>query len=114
MKCPNCEGNLTKVQDIMLDLDGYCFIIKGQRCSECAEEIIDEKEGQKMINTAKKLKLWGEPLKLHRKLSKSGRGTVLRIPTDIEQSMNLKGDENVLISRQGRNKIILEIKEDQA
>lgn len=43
-----------------------------------------EKEGEKKVQTAKKLGVWGEPLKLHRKLSKNGRGTVLRIPTDIE------------------------------
>ncbi len=52
----------------------------------------------------------GKVLKLRRKLSRSGCGTVLRIPSDIERSLGIKGDEEVTISKAGR-KIIVEIKE---
>ena len=98
-KCSVCEkGDITEVEDILNELDGYIFVIKGQRCLQCGEEFIDEKEGQKMIRTAQKLGVWSEPLKLHRKLSRSARGTVLRIPTDIEENLNLEGNEEVAIS----------------
>jgi hypothetical protein len=108
--CANCEKNtIVKVDDILNDLDGYIFVVKGQRCTFCEEEFIDEKEGQRMIHTAKKLGVWGEQLKLHRKLSKSARGTVLRIPSDIEKNLHLKGDEEVLISKVGQNKILIEV-----
>jgi antitoxin component of MazEF toxin-antitoxin module len=63
-----------------------------------------------MINVAKRLGIWGEPLKLRRKLSRSGRGTVLRIPIDIEQALRLKGNEEVLVSKAGR-KIIVEVQD---
>lgn len=63
-----------------------------------------------MIKVARRSGLWGEPLKLRRKLSRSGRGTVLRIPSDIERSLGIRGDEEVVISKAGR-KIIVEIKE---
>ncbi len=107
--CPICkEGILTNVNDIVADLDGYLFVINGERCSACAEEILDEREAQKMITIAKRMNLWGEPLKLHRKLSKSARGTVLRIPTDIEKELGLKGTEEVAISKVGR-KLVVEI-----
>ena len=66
-------------------------------------------EGQKMIQIARNLGIWGEPLKLHRKLSQSARGTVIRIPADIEKNMKLKGDEKVLISKIGKNKLLIEI-----
>jgi antitoxin component of MazEF toxin-antitoxin module len=46
---------------------------------------------------------------LHRKLSQSARGTVIRIPTDIEKNMKLKGNEEVLISKIGKNKLLIEI-----
>ncbi len=108
--CSNCGKNaLAEVDDIVNELDGYFVIIKGTRCENCGEEYIDEKEGQKMIQLAKKLGVWGEPLKLHRKLSKSARGTVLRIPTDIEENLHLKGNEGVLISKVGKNKILIEL-----
>ena len=109
-KCPMCEkGNLVEVQDIISEIEGHFFIVKGKRCTSCNEEFINEKEGQKMIEVAKRLGLWGEPLKLHRKLSQSARGTVLRIPTDMEKSMKLKGNEEVLISKIGKNKLLVEI-----
>ena len=108
--CPVCEkGVLVEVEDIINEMDGYVFLIRGTRCTKCSEEFIDEIEGQKMIQSAKKLGIWGEPLKLHRKLSKSARGTVLHIPVDIEENLNLKGNERVAISKIGKNKIIIEI-----
>lgn len=109
-KCPICEKvNLIEVDDIITEIDGYVFIVKGTRCIGCSEELIDEKEGQKLIEVAKKLGVWGESFKLHRKLSKSARGTVLRIPSDIEENMQLRGNENIAISKIGKNKVLIEI-----
>ena len=107
--CAICKGSLTVVDDIVNDLDGYHIIVKGTRCASCGEEFIDEAEGQRMISLAKRLGVWGEPLKLHRKLSRSARGTVLRIPSDIEKELHLKGNENVAISKRGKDKILIEI-----
>jgi len=109
-KCPVCnEGNLIEVDDIVSEIEGHFFIEKGTRCDKCGEEFIPEKISQKTIEIAKRLGIWGEPLKLLRKLSRSARGTVLRIPTDIEENLHLKGNEQVLISKIGKNKILIEI-----
>ena len=109
-KCPVCEkGNLVHVEDIVSEVEGYFFIEKGNRCTSCGEEFIPEEEGQKMIKIARRMKIWGNPLKLYRKLSKSGRGTVLRIPSDLERNLDIKGDETVKISKVGKNKILIEI-----
>ncbi len=108
--CPVCEkGSLIEVDDVISEIEGHLFVQKGERCSACSEEFINEKEGQKMIEVARKIGIWGEPLKLHRKLSKSARGTVLRIPADIEKNMDLKGDEEVLISKIGKKKLLIEV-----
>ena len=110
MKCPSCEkNNLMEVDDIVSDIEGHFFVVKGKRCTSYGEEFIPEKGGQKMIEIARNLEIWGEPLKLHRKLSQSARGTVIRIPTDIEKNMKLKGNEEVLISKIGKNKLLIEI-----
>ncbi|HKZ98766.1 MAG TPA: hypothetical protein VJ326_04165 [Thermoplasmata archaeon] len=92
----------------MSEVEGYTFVERGRRCSACGEEFIPEEESQRMIKVARRLGVWGEALKLRRKLSKSGRGTVLRIPSDIERSLGLRGDEEVSVSKAGR-KIIVEI-----
>jgi KaiC/GvpD/RAD55 family RecA-like ATPase len=80
---------LVPVDDIVSELEGYTFVERGRRCSECGEEFIPEEESQRLIKVARRLGIRGEPLKLKRKLSRSGRGTVLRIPTDIERSLGL-------------------------
>ncbi|MBI2671528.1 hypothetical protein HYX16_01200 [Candidatus Woesearchaeota archaeon] len=111
-KCLICgKGELIEVEDIISEIEGHFFIEKGKRCSSCGEEFISERTSQNTIEIARRLGLWGEPLKLHRKLSRSARGTVLRIPTDIEENLHLKGDEQVLISKIGKNKLLVEIKE---
>lgn len=108
-RCPACgAGELAFVDDIASEIEGYTFIERGWRCTKCGEEFIPEEEGERMIGVAKRLGIWGEPLKLRRKLSRSGRGTVLRIPSDIERALGLKGNEDVLVSKSGR-RIIIEI-----
>lgn len=109
-KCPVCEkGRLMEVDDVVSEIEGHFFIEKGTRCNSCGEEFIPGKQSQKTIEIARRLGIWGEPLKLHRKLSKSARGTILRIPADIEKNMHLKGVEAVFISRIGKNKLLIEI-----
>lgn len=107
-KCLVCEkGGLEKVEDIIFELEGYIFIVKGERCSHCNEEFPYEEETQKTIEIAKKLGVWPEPLKLHRQLSKSGNGLVFRIPSDLEKQLRLKEHTKIIVSKTG-NKIILE------
>jgi len=107
--CPVCEkGHLVPVNDIVSEIEGYVFVERGERCSNCGEEFPYEEESQRVIEAARKLGVWPEPLKLHRKLSKSGRGVILRVPADIEKQMNLRGKEEVAISKVGK-KIIIEI-----
>ena len=53
-KCLACEkGNLIKVEDITLEIEGYTFIVKGERCDKCNEEFPYEEETGKTITTAK-------------------------------------------------------------
>lgn len=108
--CPVCElGELIDVDDILSQIEGYTFVEKGRRCLKCLEEFISEEEGERTIKVARRLGIWGEPLKLHRKLSKSARGTVLRIPEDIREEMHIQGNEEVLVSKIGENKLLVEV-----
>ncbi len=107
-KCPICEqSNLEKVEDITLEISGYVFIVKGERCTSCNEELPYQKETERTISVARKLGVWPEPLKLYRHLSKSGSGLVFRIPNDIERQFKLNENVEISISKVG-NKIIIE------
>lgn len=109
-RCVKCgSAKITSVSDVVSHIHGVKVVADGLRCKSCGEEFFDEEQFDKLAQKAKNLGLWGEPLKLHRKLSKSARGTVLRIPSDIEKSLKLKGDENILISTDGKKKIVIEI-----
>src|SRR2546428_10782556 len=89
-RCPKCgRRRLVPVDDITSEIEGYTFVEQGLRCAACGEEFIPEEDSQRMIRLASRLGIWGEPLKLRRKPSRSGRATVLRIPTDIDRSLPL-------------------------
>lgn len=107
-KCLICEkGELISVEDITIELDGYVFIVKGDRCSHCNEEFPFEEETQKAITISRKLGVWPAPMKLYRHLSKSGGGLVLRMPSDLEKQLKLSEKTEIAISKLG-NKIVIE------
>jgi hypothetical protein len=99
------------VDDILSTIEGLTFVERGHRCNACGEEFIDEKDSDRTVKVARRLGLWGEPLKLHRKLSTSGRGLVLRIPEDLRKSMGLKGSETVSLAKVGKTRVLLEIEQ---
>ena len=102
-RCPACRnGKLVAADDIISDVEGYFFVERGSRCGSCGEEFVPEREGAKMIVVARRLGVWGEPVKLYRKLTKTARGVVLRIPSDLERSLAIRGDEEVTLSKVGR------------
>ena len=106
-KCLVCEkGELQKADDITLEVEGYIFILKGDRCTICKEEFPSEDETQKAISTARKLGIWPEPLKLYRHLSRSGGGLLFRVPADLEKQLKLNEKTEIEITKVG-NKIVL-------
>jgi hypothetical protein len=100
--CPSCgRGELVQVNDIISEFGGYVFVEKGERCLACGEEFPYAEESQRTIEVARRLGVWPEPLKLHRKLSRSGGTLVLRIPSDLERQMELKENTEVAITKVG-------------
>src|SRR5436309_15581498 len=85
-RCPNCgKRGLVPADDITSEIEGYTFVERGLRCGACGEEFIPEEERQRMIRVARRLGIWGEPVKMLRNLSPSWRGTGLRLPPDSER-----------------------------
>lgn len=110
MKCPVCmKGELLAVDDILSEVEGLTFVEHGHRCNACGHEFIDEADSDRTVKVARRLGIWGEPLKLRRKLSQSGRGIVLRIPEDLRKSMGLRGTESVALSKVGSKRILIDV-----
>ena len=108
-KCPICKtGRLAPVNDITSDLGGYIFVEKGHRCTYCKEEIIGEGEAEKTIEAAKKLGVWELQMKLERKLTKTARGIILRVPNDVQKGMKLTGNEGIEI-HWAKNRLVVDI-----
>lgn len=106
--CDICDqGTLDKVEDIIMEIEGYIFVMKGERCNSCHEEIPYEAETKKTITIAQRLGVWPEPLKLYRHLSKSSGGLVFRIPADLERQLHLNEKTEIAISKVG-NKMVIE------
>jgi DNA-directed RNA polymerase subunit RPC12/RpoP len=60
IRCPVCdEGDLIPVDDIVTEIEGHRFVERGHRCSRCGEEFIPEEEGQRTIEAARRLGIWG-------------------------------------------------------
>ena len=106
-KCLICEnGELKSVEDIILQIEGYIFVVKGERCTNCNEEFPLEEETNRTIEVSRKLGIWPEPLKLYRHLSRSGNGLVFRIPTDLEKQLKLNENTTIEVSKVGRKIVI--------
>lgn len=107
-ECKICEkGTLEQVENIVLEISGYVFITRGERCANCKEEFPYQEETERTITVARQLGVWPEPLKLYRHFSKSGNGLVFRIPNDLEKQMHLDESMEIAISKVG-NKIVIE------
>jgi len=107
-ECKICEqGILEQADNIIIEISGYVFIVRGERCSSCNEEFPYQRETDKTIKVARQLGVWPEPLKLYRHFSKSGNGLVFRIPSDLEKQMHLNETVEIAISKVG-NKIVIE------
>ncbi len=107
-ECKICgNGILEQVDNIVLEISGYVFIVRGESCTSCKEEFPYQEETDRTIKVARQLGVWPEPLKLHRHFSKSGNGLVFRIPNDLEKQMHLDENMEIAISKIG-NKIVIE------
>jgi len=97
---------MVEVDNIISEIEGHVFVERGWRCTACGEEFVKEEDAQRTIVVARRLGVWPAPMKLHRSLSRSGRGLVLRIPSDLESELNLRAGESVAISKIGHKLVI--------
>ncbi len=97
MKC-EC-GNDMKIEKVEI-LPGLSS--EGYKCAKCGEIEFDEGQMKKAL----KIKEMAIKVMVKRKLGKVGGSLVLRIPKEVEESMNLKSGEDVKIIVENKKMIV--------
>jgi len=108
-KCYKCGGEL-KETDTMITIGGKSFKTHALKCVKCGGEEFTEDAVRKIRLKAQRVGVWGQGLKMKRKLQKVGRATAVYIPADIRKQLKLKPRQEVMISVQDRKIIIEPIK----
>jgi YgiT-type zinc finger domain-containing protein len=105
-KCYKCGGELRDASTVIA-IGGNSFEVRALKCAKCGEEEFTEEEVRKIRIKAQQAGVWGQGIKIKRKLQKVGRATAVYIPADIQKQLMLKPRQEVTISVQDR-KIIIE------
>lgn len=110
-KCPECNSDLITIKTTLDLYSGKVILndVEVQYCPKCKEELFTPKQMKKIDELTKGIKL--QELSLRRKLSESGRGLILRIPSDIARAMHLTKDSEVEIKVKDSKELLIEITE---
>ncbi len=107
-KCYICEKTGLEKKKIDYKLHGVSLgLFEAEACTKCGEVFFSEETSKKMTKIAKQKGLWG--LAARTKIGQSGSTLDIRLPKSIIEFMRLKKGEEVLISPEGRNKLVVEV-----
>jgi hypothetical protein len=107
-KCPVCgKGRLkpAMVHEEMfgVELGNY----PGEVCSNCGETFLTTESMRAIEVRARELGLWGLASKV--KVARSGNSLVVRIPAPLAQYLRLKKGQEVMVSPEKENRLVLEL-----
>jgi len=107
-RCPACgKGTLrpgTGHEEMFgVDLGTYL----GEICDRCGESFLSSENMDKLAERAKELGIWG--LASTVKIARSGNSLVVRIPSPLARYLKMKKGQEVLISLEKENRLVLEI-----
>jgi hypothetical protein len=106
--CPVCgKGSLRsrRLREEMfgVDLGTYDALI----CDKCNESFLTSKSMDRLESRAKELGLWGLAGKV--KVARSGNSLVVRIPSAVAMYLKLKQGDEVMVSPDRDNRLVLEL-----
>jgi hypothetical protein len=106
--CPVCGRGTLKpgmIREEMLGVDlGSC---PGEMCSNCGETFLSTESMHAIEQRARELGLWGLASKV--KIARSGNSLVVRIPAPLAQYLRLKKGQEVMVSPENENRLVLEL-----
>ena len=106
--CPNCgERRLRKgtVHEELFGVDLGTY--EGEICGACGETFLAESAVRRVEQRARALGLWGLASKI--RVVKSGNSMVVRIPAPLVRHLKLKVGQELTISPERHNRLVLEL-----
>ncbi len=107
MHCPMCGGMLKKARVKEEYLGHMLGEFDGKVCTKCGETILSAENASKAFNKAKELGLVG--LSEKSRAAKSGNPLMARIKKKLADYLNMAEGKEVIISPQGKNKLVIEL-----
>lgn len=86
-----------------VDLGEYA----GEKCTNCGETFLTSESMRAIEKRAKELGLWGLASKV--KVARSGNSIVVRIPAPLAQYLKLKKGQEIMVSPDKENRLVLEL-----
>ncbi len=107
-RCPVCGKGFLRPQVVHeemfgIDLGDY----PGEVCDRCGESFLSSDSMERVEARAKELGLWGLASKV--KIARSGNSLVVRIPAQLARYLKMKSGQEVLVSPEKENRLILEL-----
>jgi hypothetical protein len=106
MKCYLCEKGYLVKKKVEQKLYGESIgWFPAEACNKCGEVFFDEKTSEEMTDIAKAKGLWG--LEAKTKIGQAGSTLDIRLPKKIIDFLKIKKGEEVTISPEGKNKLVV-------
>ncbi|MCD4740053.1 YgiT-type zinc finger protein [archaeon] len=108
-KCPICGGKLVTTRTVLDLYDGKVTLkgVKVQYCPKCKEELFTPEQMNKVDKLTEGIQL--QQISLKRRVSKSGRSLVLRIPQDIARTLHMNKDTEVELRVKNKKEFVVEV-----
>ena len=108
MKRTKCEECGSKIQEKDVEVSIYGISLgkfPAEVCTQCGEEVFDEKTSMEIEKLSKSKGLWGLDRKI--KIVKIGNSLAIRIPKNISEFLGLKDGKEAIMHPE-KNKLIIE------
>lgn len=106
--CPTCEKGVLRpgrVHEKMFGVD--LGVYPAEVCHHCGERFLSADSVDRIGSRAKEMGLWGLASKV--KVARSGNSLVVRIPSALARYLKLRTGQEVLVSPERGNRLVLEI-----
>jgi hypothetical protein len=107
-KCPVCGKGSLKPAMIHEEMFGVELgAYPGEACAFCGETFLSTESMRAIEGRARELGLWGLASKV--KIARSGNSLVVRIPAKLARYLKLKTGQEVMVSPEKENRLVLEL-----
>jgi hypothetical protein len=109
MDCPVCKGKMIRRKAAFNFGNIKLGEFDADVCEKCCEPFFTEEASDEIDRKARQMGFWGMASKT--RIGYSGNSLIVRIPKDISNFMKLKKGEEVSIHPEGKDKLVIELKE---